>query len=139
MCINRLIGFIAIYMVSIGCVAAICTAQTAHSQQPQPQPQEKEKGKGQGRQVVIGEDTAMSLGAVVVLIGIVGAWWTLRQSIAEQKIRLDLHVANVDQHHTVEKLSGMFIDRREYVVAHQEVLNGIARIERSLCDIQKQV
>lgn len=135
--VRRVVGWICCYMAVIGCVAAIAVGQTV--QPAQQQQQQTGTSRSEEQTIVIGENMALSLTGVVVLVGVVGAWWTLRQAIAEQRIRMDAHTVDASHHHTVDQLRDVFLPKSEYTIAHQAVIDGMSRIERMLCEMRKEL
>lgn len=84
-------------------------------------------GNGAG-QIVLSEETAISIGGVVILVGIAGGWWNLRNSVAENRLVMNLHIEKGD-HHTIKELEEHFLVCAVYEAKHQTILESLARIE----------
>jgi len=121
---RRMIAFISMFMMVFGLLCCLAAAEIAKQPMTSSYPE-----------IRIGLTTALDIGVVIVLLGIAGAWWTLKQGISEQRILLLGHAALVT-HRTSAELDERYLQVAVYDARHQVLIDGIARIEAALLKLQ---
>lgn len=84
--------------------------------------------------LVVSADTAVSVGIVIIIVGVVGAFWQLRNGLSEQRLLMRLHCENSERHLSVQELERYFLQLSVYEVKHKNILDALERIEQMLKD-----
>ena len=84
--------------------------------------------------LIVSSSTAVSVGMVIVIIGVVGSFWQLRNGLSEQRLLMRLHCESPDRHLSVQELEKYFLTLAVYEVKHESILATLHRIEQMLKD-----
>lgn len=84
--------------------------------------------------LVVSADTAVSVGIVIIIVGVVGAFWQLRNGLSEQRLLMRLHCENAERHLPIQELERYFLQLSVYEVKHKVILDTLERIEQMLKD-----
>ena len=88
--------------------------------------------------VVITEKSAVSLGMVIIISGVIGSWWSLKAALKETRLLLDTHVCNPGAHHTFETLAKEFMPRELAERDQSELARTLAAITATLTAISNK-
>ncbi len=113
---QRVIGYLWLWISTVG---AVCVSVAVAA-------------SADGSELVVSTDTAVSVGVVIVIVGVVGAWWQLRNSVMEQRLIMRMHLESTGTHCTIQQLEQHFVPTSIYEVKHQAILDGLRRIEQHI-------